>query len=108
MLSLPVTSVSYAECSCRYSLTRPLGANINMAINACNPEGGRLLDHLNNMEMIKEFLNDGYCGQVDNLRLVGEVPIHAKQRETVRVFATEGMFVEPERILIGLPIMDPV
>lgn len=100
MLSPPAISVSYAERSCWQSLMRFLGANINMAIKACNPEEGQLLHHLNNMEVIKEFLNDGYCdvsGQVDNLKLVGElgVSFRAKQRETVKVFATEGMLIEP-------------
>jgi len=112
MLSLPVTSVSFAECSCHHGLTRFLGANINTAIKACNPEGGQLLNHLNNMEMIKEFLNDGYCdvsGQVDNLRLVGELEVsfHAKQRETVKIFATEGMLVESGPYLDGMNI-EPV
>jgi hypothetical protein len=107
MSSLPVTSVSSAECSCRQSLTRFLGANINMAIKACSPEKGQLLHHLNHMEVIKEFLNDGYCdvsGQVDNLKLVGElgVSLHGKQRETIKVFATEGMLIEPRSYLDGM------
>ena len=107
MSSLPVTSVSYTECSSQQSLTTFPGANINMAIKACNPEKDQLLHHLNSMEVIKEFLNDGYCdvsGQVDNLKLVGElgVSFHAKQKETVKVFVTEGMLIGPGSYLDGM------
>jgi hypothetical protein len=48
--------------------------NINMAIRACKEERSELLKTRNQMQMIKESLNDSYCdvsGQKD-LVLAGE------------------------------------
>ncbi|KAJ3749126.1 hypothetical protein DFH05DRAFT_638806 [Lentinula detonsa] len=57
----------------------PLGnisANIDMAIKACRPESGNLLRNREQMQQVKESLNEGYCdisGRAEDLQHVGTV-----------------------------------
>ncbi|KIK67000.1 hypothetical protein GYMLUDRAFT_843929 [Collybiopsis luxurians FD-317 M1] len=57
----------------------PLGnisANIDMAIKACRPESGSLLRNREQMQQVKESLNEGYCdisGRAEDLKHVGAV-----------------------------------
>ncbi len=47
-----------------------------MAIKACRPENGNLVRNKQEMQQVKESLNDGYCdisGQVGDLNLIGEM-----------------------------------
>ncbi|KAJ3776520.1 hypothetical protein FB446DRAFT_721234 [Lentinula raphanica] len=59
--------------------TTPLGnisANIDMAIKACRPESGNLLRNREQMQQVKESLNEGYCdisGRADDLQHIGTV-----------------------------------
>jgi hypothetical protein len=51
-----------------------LASNINMAIDACRPESGRLLHNRQEMTQVKETLDDGYCdvsGRIGNLNYTG-------------------------------------
>ncbi|KDQ27869.1 hypothetical protein PLEOSDRAFT_50988 [Pleurotus ostreatus PC15] len=53
-----------------------IDSNINMAIKACRPENGNLVRNKQEMQQVKESLNDGYCdisGQVGDLNLIGEM-----------------------------------
>ncbi|KAH7875187.1 uncharacterized protein C8R40DRAFT_1105311 [Lentinula edodes] len=57
----------------------PLGnitANIDMAIKACRPESGDLLRNREQMQQVKESLNEGYCdisGRAEDLQHAGTV-----------------------------------
>jgi hypothetical protein len=45
-----------------------------MAINACTPERSNLLRNREEMQMVKESLNEGYCdvtGRTGDLNFVG-------------------------------------
>ena len=45
-----------------------------MAIKACKPEEGTLLHNRQQMQIVKESLNEGYCdpsGQIGHLELLG-------------------------------------
>ncbi|KAK0195282.1 hypothetical protein F5146DRAFT_1100835 [Armillaria mellea] len=49
-------------------------SNIDMAINACRPEKNHLLQNREQMRIVKESLNEGYCdlsGHSGTLKLVG-------------------------------------
>ena len=46
-----------------------------MAIRGCRPESGNLLRNREQMQQVKESLNEGYCdisGRVGDLNVVGE------------------------------------
>jgi hypothetical protein len=48
--------------------------NIDMAIKACAPERGNLLRNREEMQMVKESLDEGYCdvtGRTGDLNFVG-------------------------------------
>ncbi|KAG8743102.1 hypothetical protein FRC10_000402 [Ceratobasidium sp. 414] len=50
--------------------------NARMAIAACRPESQSLLRNRQQMQMVKESLNEGYCdisGSIDDLTLTGDV-----------------------------------
>ncbi|EGO00977.1 hypothetical protein SERLA73DRAFT_87350 [Serpula lacrymans var. lacrymans S7.3] len=69
-------------------------ANVDMAIKACRPEQGKLLHNRQEMQTIKESLNEGYCdtsGHVGELDLIG-------QMGNVKVFATRDV-PEPQSIM---------
>ncbi|KAJ7209538.1 hypothetical protein GGX14DRAFT_451864 [Mycena pura] len=51
-------------------------SNIDMAIRGCRPESGNLLRNREQMQQVKESLNEGYCdisGRVGDLNVVGEI-----------------------------------
>ncbi|KAJ7251757.1 hypothetical protein B0H12DRAFT_1118770 [Mycena haematopus] len=51
-------------------------SNIDMAIQACRPEAGHLLNNREQMQQVQESLNEGYCdisGRVGDLNVVGEI-----------------------------------
>ena len=51
-----------------------LAANIDMAIRACREEHGQVLQNHENMQVVKEALNEGYCdvsGWAGDLKLLG-------------------------------------
>ena len=51
------------------------GENVGRAMQACNPEGGKLLHHRHKVEETREFPNVGYCdvsGLVGKLTRRGE------------------------------------
>ncbi|THH29159.1 hypothetical protein EUX98_g5023 [Antrodiella citrinella] len=53
-----------------------IAANIDMAIRACREERGQVLQNHENMQVVKEALNEGYCdisGRTGNLKLLGEM-----------------------------------
>ncbi|TFK44587.1 hypothetical protein BDQ12DRAFT_730629 [Crucibulum laeve] len=53
-----------------------ISSNIDMAIKACRPESGNLLRNRQEMQQVKESLNEGYCdisGRVGNLTFIGEI-----------------------------------
>ncbi|KAK0455114.1 hypothetical protein EV421DRAFT_1887456 [Armillaria borealis] len=53
---------------------KPGASNIDMAINACRPEKNHLLQNREQMRIVKESLNEGYCdlsGHSGTLKLVG-------------------------------------
>ena len=50
-------------------------ANIDMAVRACREERGELLKNQQNMQIVKESLNDGYCdvsGHAHDMIHIGE------------------------------------
>lgn len=56
--------------------------NIDMAVNSCKSESGNLLTNRQQMQRVKESLNDGYCdisGRKGDLHHIGncfaEVPL---------------------------------
>lgn len=62
-----------------------ISSNIDMAIRACRPESGNLLRNREEMQQVKESLNEGYCdisGRTGNLNIVGEI-------ENVKVFLSQ-------------------
>ncbi|KAH9171880.1 hypothetical protein EDB89DRAFT_2070434 [Lactarius sanguifluus] len=63
--------------------------NINMAIGACAPESSNLLRNREEMQMVKESLDEGYCdafGRAGELNLVGMCSMGG-----VKVFAAQGL-----------------
>ncbi|KAJ4468229.1 hypothetical protein J3R30DRAFT_3830515 [Lentinula aciculospora] len=53
-----------------------ISANIDMAIKACRPESGNLLRNREQMQQVKESLNEGYCdisGRTEDLQHIGTV-----------------------------------
>ncbi len=55
-----------------------LANNINMAIGACAPERSNLLRNREEMQMVRESLDEGYCdvsGRAGELNLVGMCPV---------------------------------
>lgn len=71
-LSSPVNSVSL---SCTNDHDFILDKNVQQAIDACKPEARNLLQNRQQMERIKETLNEGYCdssGMEGDLFFVGE------------------------------------
>lgn len=53
-----------------------VAANIDMAIKACRPESGNLLRNREQMQQVKESLNEGYCdisGRAEDLQHAGTV-----------------------------------
>lgn len=62
-----------------------LAANIDMAVRACREERGELLKNQQQMRIVKESLNDGYCdisGHSSDLICVGAYKVVI--REPVR------------------------
>jgi hypothetical protein len=52
-----------------------LASNIDMAIKACRPESGNLLRNRQEMQQVKESLDEGYCdisGRAGDFDLVGQ------------------------------------
>ncbi|TCD69784.1 hypothetical protein EIP91_006320 [Steccherinum ochraceum] len=69
-------------------------ANIDMAIRACREERGQVLHNHENMQMVKEALNEGYCdisGRAGNLKLLGEMG-------GIKIFASQEV-LDPASIL---------
>ncbi|KAK0461397.1 uncharacterized protein EV420DRAFT_1669612 [Desarmillaria tabescens] len=55
---------------------KPGASNIDMAINACRPEKNHLLQNREQMRIVKESLNEGYCdlsGHSGTLKLVASM-----------------------------------
>ncbi|KAA1478156.1 hypothetical protein DENSPDRAFT_659742 [Dentipellis sp. KUC8613] len=64
-----------------------IASNIDMAINACREETGHLLRNREQMQMVKESLNEGYCdvsGQAGDLDLIGSMG-------SISVYASHGV-----------------
>ena len=56
------------------SLISSIANNIDMAIKACTPEKSNLLKNREEMQMVKESLDEGYCdvtGRTGDLDLIG-------------------------------------
>ena len=55
-----------------------LAYNINMAIKACAPERSDLLRNREEMEVVLELLDEGYCHvtrKIRDLELIGTCPL---------------------------------
>ncbi|KAI6015244.1 hypothetical protein F5J12DRAFT_816858 [Pisolithus orientalis] len=80
-LSQEVISVVQSQRSREVTPQTDIRANVNMAIRACRPEQGKLLRNRQNMEIIKESLDEGYCdvsgqvGELDHLSTVGDIKV---------------------------------
>jgi hypothetical protein len=57
-----------------YLIFHSIANNIDMAIKACAPEKSKLLRNREEMQMVKESLDEGYCdvtGKTGDLDLIG-------------------------------------
>ncbi|KAG6379359.1 hypothetical protein JVT61DRAFT_11822 [Boletus reticuloceps] len=89
-----VTSLQYSWTPRLVMPQSYIRANVSMAMNACKPEGGKLLHQHSELEDIREFPNTGYCdvsGRVGNLEPRGEI-------EQVKIFTTEDV-LDPDTFM---------
>ncbi|KAH8102310.1 hypothetical protein BXZ70DRAFT_1017278, partial [Cristinia sonorae] len=73
-----------------------IAANIDMAIRACREERSQVLQNHENMQVVKEALNEGYCdisGRVGDLKLLGEMG-------GIKLFASQEV-PEPGSLLVA-------
>ena len=62
-----------------YLVSHSIANNIDMAIKACTPEKSNLLKNREEMQMVKESLDEGYCdvtGKTMDLGLAGTFSLH--------------------------------
>ncbi|KAF8432206.1 hypothetical protein L210DRAFT_3763951 [Boletus edulis BED1] len=89
-----VTSLQYSWTPRQVMPQNYIRANVNMAMNACKPEGGKLLHQRSELEDIREFPNTGYCdvsGRVGKLEPRGEI-------KQVKIFTTEDV-LDPDTFM---------
>ncbi|KIY74271.1 hypothetical protein CYLTODRAFT_416120 [Cylindrobasidium torrendii FP15055 ss-10] len=67
-----------------------ISSNIDQAINACRPEKNHLLHNRQEMRMVKESLNDGYCdltahvGSLKQFGVIENIPIYLQNQTPVK------------------------